>query len=153
MVLQTRDILASLLVLFLILKATITSPTHLLHETSSEDTDAANVTNLDLKEQLTSEKALRFNLLAQGRSGEPFQIDLQRKIRSEQSSQFDPKHEGWSEEQLEDDRQEERISEKNPEDDLQGRVGSKDVSFFERLLNTIKSFRDGFSPRETQRKV
>ncbi len=125
MVLQTRDILASLLVLFLILEATVTSPTHLLNETSSEDTDAANVTNFDLKERLTSEEAFRVDLLAEGRS----------------------------EEHLEDDLQEERISEEHSEDDLQERVGSNDVSFFVRLLNTIKSFRDGFSPRETQRKV
>jgi hypothetical protein len=149
MVLQTRDILASLLVLFLILEAAVTSPTHLLNETSSEDTDAANVTNLDLKEQLTSEEAFCVDLLAEGRSGKPSQIDLQRKIRSEQPSQFDPQNEGWSE----DDLQEERISEEHSEDDLQERVGSNDVSFFVRLLNTIKSFRDGFSPRETQRKV
>ncbi len=145
MVLQTRDILASLLVLFLILEAAVTSPTHLLNETSSEDTDAANVTNFDLKEQLTSEEAFRVDLLAEGRSGKPSQIDLQRKIRSEQPSQFDPQNEGWSE----DDLQEERISEEHSEDDLQERVGPKDVSFFERLLNTIKSFRDEFSPIET----
>ncbi len=67
----------------------------------------------------------------------------------------DLQEKGWSVEHTKDELQEKGWFEEYPQDNLQGRGDPEDTSFFGRLLNTFKSFRDRYSlrVRKTRKRV
>jgi hypothetical protein len=121
---QAVDALGSLLVLSVLLEAALAFPGNLTIEASSAEAGTARVTNVDLQGKLISDATVPADPQRKGRSEEPLQPDLQ--------------EEAWSKE--------------HPRDGRQERGRSEDASFFGRLLDAIKSFREGYSLRDTMKK-
>jgi hypothetical protein len=164
-----QSVLGSLLVLFVLLEAALAFPGNLTIEASSAEAVTARVTNVELQGKLISDEPVPSDPQRKGRSEEPLQHPqdgLQEEAWSKEHPQDGRQEEAWSKEHPQDDLQEEAWSKEHPQDGLQEEARSKehpqdvlqergrseDASFFGRLLDAIKSFREGYSLRETMKK-